>query len=481
VKGNEHSVYINGTQRLTYTSAANNTETNVGFAGDNTGSSWDSFSCIEANWDDPGSHPDIYDGSYGWVENGSLTTTLAGSATIGTVSNNLRVIPNDSSNNGYMTSNEFTRAAGMVFKDSWTISNGTASTSNHTTKYIFLTDTSANIVATLGWGNQTTGSGIEVQSRSYSPAGTEAHVFNTTGILSGAAKPINGTNYQFAMVLGGYDSAGVPDATGDYGHETFVHDGTNWNLIAAHPHLNTASMESVLRVSESGTETWHVDIHDVHLPDSSNTVEAVFTPTGYALDLFTDTSSTALGSHTADAGFDWSTATTWGAIDSITIEGNAARGGTGGGSYAISDVGMSEVVINANLAVSAGVSTALAGVLYRAIDANNYWHTFIIGEASGPTVDFYLRENDAGSITDRATVSVDPDTGTHAVKIRAEGTKIETWYEGGTSLTHTSALHQTETLAGIFSNHNSGNYGEINDVKIRPITSSDYNTALDAV
>jgi hypothetical protein len=84
------------------------------------------------------------------------------------------------------------------------------------------------------------------------------------------------TEYRMAVILGGYDSGGVPYKTGDtvanfkYGASFFYHDGSNWNLTYRFP---ADDIDAVYFVASLFTGSRTVYLDDIKVPDPASHTE----------------------------------------------------------------------------------------------------------------------------------------------------------------------------------------------------------------
>ena len=328
-----------------------------------------------------------------------------------------------------------------------------------------------NLVLKVGWGSDGT-----FTVSSYSPAGTLAKAYNT-GTYTAAGGTIE-------IVLGGWDSAGAPDATADYGASVFFDNGTTRVLLAVVPELNTATVYLGL-AQQTATEV----LFDVLTVPDALTAEAVFTPTGYVLDTFADTNGTDLTAHTSDTGESWSlTRQASGTVD-VTIQSNRASLPAVNGDYAgyRADTGLADCLILyswiVNRKTSGGFGGSSCNAFIRTTDANNGWQCGIAAVSVNPMTTF-IQERNAGVATSRASGTVSLSNGATAhMAVRANAAEIKMWINGANPLSYASATHnQTETEHGFEIGYSapSATVTSADNFYVLPLTSADYDTALDA-
>lgn len=467
-----------GANKLSYSSTQHNTNTNVGLRIRNTsvsgGALLDNFYALpltSTTYDTAfdtsaltAADCDLYqtfemddvtlangDVIYGDADDtGSLSVVEAGTGSAAITSNALVLTGDATITNTGAYSQAFTRTAGMVLKATLNQSSNTTTTSKMGIASAgSIAD--ANRIYRIGNVN-----GVATWE-SFNPAGTAADSF-TTGLTFSAAAA-----RKVAIVLGGFDSAGVPSASGDYGAFGYYYDGTNWNLVAASPDLNTATLYATWQSSTSaaGTSTWD----DILLPDSSTTVESVFTPTGYAADTFTDTNGVLIDAHALDSSgtADWVVlvggGSTWSATSYQITSNKAAARDFFNGCYI--DSGISDFF---GMATFATTNNFYHHFIFRITDASNLWL------AQHDAGNNKLYEQVAGSYTQRAATAVthaDPAT----ISVRCSGTTIESWYNGGAKASYTSSLYQTNTKHGFGAYANTHH---VDNFYLLPLTSATY-------
>ena len=293
----------------------------------------------------------------------------------------------------------------------------------------------------------------------------------TGALIAGIGAFSTATDYQVAIVLGGYDVNGTPWRSGQaaasylYGAALYIKGGayTTWTLLWRRSTDNTATLYAACQgYSDSGT------IDDFRVPDRD--LSAVLQPT--CLSLFAsagelDAYAPELGSAwTEDIG-DWDTA---GGTLTATALGIATF------------TGLANCVYDAKV-TTPGAGTTAGGLVLRGADytgaSEDYWYVKITPGTAG--TDWELIEYAAGAATQRASGDADWTAAT-AYNIRAicYGTTIDCFRAGGGKITYGSAASgQAATGFGLRDEGN-GNM-TFDNVALFARTSAVYDSTLDAV
>lgn len=249
------------------------------------------------------------------------------------------------------------------------------------------------------------------------------------------------TQYQFSVVLGGYDSNKQPWYTGVagsflYGAAWFIKGGsfTDWTLLWRDVSQNTATVYPF--ISQNGTAfTVLADYLRVPVHDYS----AVLQPT--VADWFTGPNGQSLDAHTPNVqvGGGWTIHS-----GAFQIQGNEAIcTNVPGAPNAIvtSESGISDIFLRSTATL--GIND-YAAVVFRYVDQGNLW-CYQIESASGGHV---LYERTGAVWTARASGAAGIAAGMHEMTVVANGQDIQCWVDGGNRLAWTSASHQAATRHG---------------------------------
>ncbi len=262
------------------------------------------------------------------------------------------------------------------------------------------------------------------------------------------------TDYEFAIVHGGYDSNGVPWKSGDtassflYGAKFYVKGGafSAWTLLYSTPEDNTSTLYAVLsNYDATGTLNNLIapdyDFSPVLQPDFLET----FSGSG-SIDAGTpdvDTSGNGWTQRVSDA--DWRYDTGKGELTTAGSDpANNAKE-----RFAWFDVGVSDGEFEADVKYDSGAAGA-NGIIFRtsAETANglNIWRYIL--SAGG---DEELTQVEDGAVTKRANAAHGAVNGTfYKLKVIINGTTITCYRDGAQKLQYTSAtFNQTATRMGI--------------------------------
>lgn len=257
----------------------------------------------------------------------------------------------------------------------------------------------------------------------------------------------NNTEYQIAIVLGGYDINGVPYKNGDtkanfdYGYSVLIKGGiySQWSLLWKE---STQYYGTVYPYWMSATTGSNPTINSFKVPseDLSRLLEPI------ALDTFTDTNGTSLDAHTMDIGSGW----TNGGQDAANwnIQSNRADYASANWDHAYIETLVSDVFIETDCRFNGvgpvGVSSG-AGIVLRRSSDTAYWMLTVRDD------DLTLFENNSG-YTSRASAVITAtvvDTDYKATAI-AEGQTITCFMNGGNKISYALAtLNETVTTHGV--------------------------------
>lgn len=285
------------------------------------------------------------------------------------------------------------------------------------------------------------------------------------------------TDYQFALVLGGYDTNEIPWRTGEtaadykYGCAIYIKGGSysNWTLLWRFLRGNDTPLYAGYQIYEYGTE--HILGDDMKVPDQS--LSAVLQPT--ALSTFTASNGTSLDAITPEVGGGWTEQNgDW------EIQGNEAKpDSTNQVEIATGETNISDVLTDVTVDL---VATPLRpqGSTLRYSDTNNYWRVGL--QFHGKVLGVY--ETNGGVTTLRAN-TVHAYIGGEIIDIRAiaDGQTIDGFVDGGGKVTYGSASNnETETKHGICGGHDvTTEHATFDNFAVYPRTSTTYTDEFDAV
>ncbi len=284
------------------------------------------------------------------------------------------------------------------------------------------------------------------------------------------------TDYQHAIVLGGYDSNGIPWRSGEtpanylYGAAFYIQGGAfaDWTLIWRAQANNTSTLYAgVSNMDTVGT------IDDLRVPDVD--LSAVLQPNN--LSLFTAANGTSLDAITPEVGGVWTEQNGDWDIQSNQAENNAVAASN---YWATIDAGISDCMIDCNVTIAAA-DAGLARVVVRFLDTSNSW---IVDLHSGADL-FRIREYNAGVFTTRAsTAFVVNNSTSYDLRAIADGQTIDGFVDGGDKISYGAAsFNETETEHGIGEYIEAGvaDFNQFDNFAVYPRTSATYDTELDGV
>lgn len=279
------------------------------------------------------------------------------------------------------------------------------------------------------------------------------------------------TDYALVIVLGGYDSNGVPWRSGQvaasylYGAAGYIKGGaiTNWTKLWCTSQGNTATLYAAFsNYDAAGT------IDNFRVPDRD--LSAVLQPT--YLSLFASAGELSdyvpeLGSVWVEDIGDWDTA---GGVLQATALGIATF------------TGLADCLYDAKITTPA-VGTTAGGLVLRETDltgaSEDYWYVKITPGTAG--TDWELIEYVNGTPTQRASGDVDWTAATaYAIRAICDGQDIACFADGGDKISYASAASgETATSFGLRDEGNANMTFDI--VALFARTSSVYDAVLDSV
>lgn len=283
------------------------------------------------------------------------------------------------------------------------------------------------------------------------------------------------TEYQFCLVLGGYDVNGVPWRSGQaaadylYGASWYIEGGAYamWTLLWRNAAANTSPLYAMLTTyNAAGT------IDAFRVPDTS--LSAVLQPT--CLSTFTADNGVSLDAITPEVGGAWTEqAGNW------DIQSSKARCADTGNDHYNATVNAAAASVMADASVTMGTGTnAIGGLCVRLQDAANCW--FVNAFRSGQ---FRISELVAGGSTTRTSANLTIDGGqTCAIRAICYGTTIDAFLDGGNKISYGSASNfLTETKHGVMEYRSTTTYSEnqFDNFACFARTSAVYDAAFDAV
>ena len=164
-------------------------------------------------------------------------------------------------------------------------------------------------------------------------------------------------------------------------------------------------------------------------------------------DAFTDADSTNLSAHTIYPTNTPVTAWTV-AVGSAQIQGNRVQGMTNAAdNVVVCDSGVADTTIKA--VVNEGATASDIGIVFRYLDADNYWLLFL-GHQTGPNV-FRIYERTGGVFTQRATAAQTVTTNTdYNLQVVLSGNSMTGTINGGNSINYSSSVGASRTKHGLY-------------------------------
>lgn len=263
---------------------------------------------------------------------------------------------------------------------------------------------------------------------------------NNTGINRQLAAVALSTDYEGAIVLGGYDVNGMPWRSGQtaasylYGAAFFIKGGTysTWTLIWR----MSAGNETPLYAQATYYDA--VDaLDDFRVPDLD--LSAVLQPT--CLSTFTAANGTSLDAITPEVGGAWTEQ-----AGQIEIQSNRAKEPDSASAIATVDSGISDVIIDAILHVPTGSGGDYPAVVCRYSGNTASWLALIDIDQSK----LFIYEYNGG-LAERASAAVALSLDTdYEVRIIADGQQIDCFVDGGNKVSYGSAaFNEAQTEHGL--------------------------------
>lgn len=307
--------------------------------------------------------------------------------------------------------------------------------------------TIANVANSCTWG-LTDAATIAINNRDYAFSCVASVMYATiddAGLRGTilALTPVNGVQYEWAIVLGGYDASEVPWDSGeagtfDYGAAWFIKGGVyaDWTLMWRDHAQNVATLYEM----QQQNQNTNLDMDDLRVP--TRNYSAVLQPTNKST--FTAANGTSLDAITPEVGGAWTERNgDW------DIQGNKANvvNDTGSGPYAMATCGSGEADVFVRGTVNiANSGVGQGGLLFRYTDTSNFWQ-LLINQGGG---EFQLWETNGGVATKRASAAVAFAALTdYEVTIITNGQNMQGFAGGANRLTWTSAFNQAMTVHGI--------------------------------
>ena len=304
----------------------------------------------------------------------------------------------------------------------------------------------------------------------YFPNSANLQAMNRAGLVPTIGAYAAATDYQVALVLGGYTASGIPWYTGQtptdylYGQTAFIKGGayTTWTrLFQVILHNDDPIYAVVTSYNATGT------FDSIRVPDVS--LSTLLQPTH--LSTFDAANGTSLDAITPEIGTGWTEDTgNW------DIQGNKANVVSLVGSVARAtvDSGLSDCVIHCTVRMT-GAATDMA-LMFRYTDTSNYW--YLVASYSVNTIS--IQELQGGVWAQRAfsvyTINRDTD---YQLLITLSGNDIRVCIDGAVATTYTSSFNAAATKHGLWA-YNVVGY-TFDNFAVYPRTSAVYDAALDAV
>jgi len=273
------------------------------------------------------------------------------------------------------------------------------------------------------------------------------------------------TDYRFFLVLGGYDSNGVPWYTGEtaadylYGAALYLEISSTFYLLWRWSDDNTSALYALLASLDAVGTVYNVIVPDVDL-------SAVLQPT--ALSTFDAANGTSLDAITPEVGGGWTEQSgNW------DIQGNTARS-DGDSTNAIIDTLESDVIIDCALTTPAN---ARGSIVARYSDGTHMW----LGNVRNPDNDIRIMEVNGAFIERASAAFVVTDDQTYDLRMICDGQTIDFFIDGGDKISYgLAATNENETTYGL--RRDAGvNTQAYNNFAIYPRTSAVYESEFDAV
>lgn len=290
-------------------------------------------------------------------------------------------------------------------------------------------------------------------------------------VLNGSENPTlfsyaAATDYEHAIVLGGFDSSGNPYYAGqakasyDYGAWYFIKGGafSTWTLLWVTTLDNTATLYAVFSSYQAaGT------LDDFRVPDRD--LSSIQVPMAYSS--FTAGNGTSLDAITPEVGGGWTEQS--GDWDIQTNRANP----DGAAIATVSAPGAADGLVDCTVNGGAGDNPAID---LRYSDANNYWYL----QADRVANQLELHEYNATVDTVRANAAVVINDNTdYAARAIMYGQTIDGFLDGGNKITYAlAALNETSIIHGIRAENTAG---EFDNFVAYPRTSSQFDAVLGGV
>lgn len=288
---------------------------------------------------------------------------------------------------------------------------------------------------------------------------------------------VAGTTYNSALVLGGYDSNGVPWHSGAAG--TYIHGGslwvkggvfTDWTLLWRDARNNTGTLYAAFQNPRSD----QADFDEFRVPDAD--LSAVLEP--LVKDTFTDDNGTSLDAHDPEVDAEGGGWTEQGGDSEI--QGNRARAvGTTPGAQpywlATVETAVADALLRATTHCT--IAASVGGMALRWSSGANLWTGTIypVGNL------FRINEINAGAVTTRATIGVTINAATdYDVVLVADGQDIVAFLDGGSRIAYGSAaLNETETEHGLYATWGNNTNVDLDNFHVHGRTGSQYDDVFD--
>ena len=289
------------------------------------------------------------------------------------------------------------------------------------------------------------------------------------------------TAYKAAIVAGGFTSGRVPWTGGVgtfvYGTNCFFNDGSSWRLVGFGP---TFEAPATVYPTWESLGAQNSDLNDTKVAtDLSDVIDP--TQIGAQVDLFSDTGSTNLTSHTPDVGSTWTVAGGGMQIDS---GGTACENTSGDWPECVVDIGTAEVIVVAEV-TTPGTAVGGGGVTVRSNGSASQGYFVMLDDSAN-----VLRIYELPSFTVRASSAFSSTVSSnYGIVVAANGNTVSgsvaRWdsTSAGVQINYTSSTYNTNQYHGGKLGGGSSGYSgmKIEHIAIKPVTHSLYDTRLDAV
>jgi hypothetical protein len=367
----------------------------------------------------------------GSVQVGALTIDQSGTSAADIISNKMVLEGNNTDFRGMYTSSPVTRQAGLLLKGTLQWSQATSIPSAFQ-----LINTAHSPTSTAAALEVSVNANYAGSVSVYGAYDGSSYGLNTTIMPSHSAD----TDYTFAIVMGGWDSSGVPSVSDSYGSSVYQLISGDWTLVAK-THLWNNSPLYFRGYSYTNGNVSRFDDVMLCAPDTDliNTFKSTH------MSLFNASNGTLLTAYTPDTGNVWTDNN--GVMD---IQSNSVKIKTAAASpynFSTTDTGIADFYGVAHVVPYWGATTrSLPYVVHRYTDNANNWQVL----ADPLNNNFRLFEVNTGVATERGIVNVTVTEGnTYRITSRIIGDVHTVLLDNANEISYTSSVFNTNTKHGI--------------------------------